>query len=101
VVAADVTVVVDEQAVLAFKRDPSMGPLLTTVSEPRAARARATAPKRTGAGAASIGNEAVLEADEWTARVGWDQAHFYLLFHEVGTGSMPARPFLVPAFGGR
>ena len=62
-----------------------------------AAAAAATAPHRTGAGAASIHAETVLAAGGWQVHVGWDQLHDYMRFHERGTRYMPAEPFLVPA----
>lgn len=35
--------------------------------------------------------------DDGTWRVGWDAAHFFYRFHELGSGHEPARPFLRPA----
>jgi HK97 gp10 family phage protein len=97
----DVRVVLDEAAIRGLAKDPSMGPLLLEAAMPELARARAQAPKHTGAGAASIHAEAVLDGPEWTARASWDQLHFYMRFHELGTRYLPARPFLVPAFEGK
>ena len=96
----DVRVVLDEAAIRELARDPAMGPLLVEAADPDVARAYAQAPKRTGTGAASIHAEPVLDGPEWTARASWDQLHFYMRFHELGTRYLPARPFLVPAFGG-
>ena len=97
----DVRVVLDEAAIRALARDPAMGPLLLEAAAPDLARARGQAPKATGAGAASIHAESVLDGQEWTAHASWDQLHRYMKFHELGTRYMPARPFLVPAFEGK
>ena len=91
----------DEAGIRSLAKDPAMGPLLLEASAPDLANARGWAPKRTGAGAASIHAEAVLDGPEWTARASWDQLHRYMKFHELGTRYMPAEPFLVPAFEGR
>ena len=56
--------------------------------------ARQAAPKDSGAGAASIHAE---PQDDGSARVGWDDEHFYMGFHELGTETQPPRPFLRPA----
>lgn len=56
--------------------------------------ARMDAPKDTGAGAASIHAE---RQPDGSVRVGWDDAHDYMRFHELGTEQMNARPFLRPA----
>lgn len=69
---------------------------LERVGEQVAERAASAAPKRTGSGAASIHAERV----GGEVRVGWDRDHFYLLFSEVGTSRMSARPFLRPALDG-
>lgn len=62
-----------------------------------AAGASADAPKRTGAGAASIRSEIDLSHAEPGVEVSWDRDHFYMYFHEHGTRYLPARPFLAPA----
>lgn len=65
-----------------------------------AERAADLAPKETGAGAASIHHEVELESGVPVAKVSWEPDYFYLLFHELGTSRMPARPFLRPALDG-
>jgi HK97 gp10 family phage protein len=55
--------------------------------------ARARAPKRTGAGAASIHKE--RRGDGYA--VSWDPAHDYMRFLEFGTEEITPRPFLRPA----
>jgi hypothetical protein len=97
----DVRVVLDQAAIRGLAKDPAMGPLLLEAAAPELAQARGQAPKRTGAGAASIHAEPVLDGAEWTAHAAWDQLHRYMIYHERGTRYLPARPFLVPAFEGK
>lgn len=73
---------------------------LQRVGEQVAERAASAAPKATGAGAASIHAEVVDGPDGRHVGVGWDDAHFYMLFPEVGTSKMGPRPFLRPAVDG-
>lgn len=82
----------------ALKRIPELGPFLVLAALPGIQRAASAAPRLTGAGAASIHAEAVLDGSEWTARVSWDREHFYMRFHELGAKQLTARPFLVPAW---
>lgn len=65
--------------------------------EPVVEEARAAAPKKTGAGAASIRAEITYEETAPSVRIGWDVEHYYMKFHEKGTKYLPARPFLAPA----
>ena len=37
------------------------------------------------------------DVDGAFVNVSWDNDHFYMLFHEIGTSKMPPRPFLRPA----
>ena len=98
--AGDVRVVVHEAAVRGLARDPGVRELLLDAAAPVVSDAQGRAPKRTGAGAASIHAEAVLDGPEWTAHMSWSRERFYMYFHERGTPSLPARPFLVPALEG-
>jgi HK97 gp10 family phage protein len=59
--------------------------------------ARDGAPRRTGDGAASIQPWPGRDQRGPSADVGWDQDHFYMRFHEDGTHTLAARPFLRPA----
>lgn len=90
--------------------DPEVEELLYEVADEIAETARQLAPKDDGDAAASIHAEVhrghnpdahaatyTPETDEPMAYVGWDQDHFYLLFHEIGTEDLPARPFMRPA----
>lgn len=60
--------------------------------------AQASAPRDTGAGAASIGVWEGFDGGGPYTDVSWDQDHFYMSFHEHGTIHHAARPFLRPAF---
>jgi HK97 gp10 family phage protein len=59
------------------------------------------APKRTGAGARSIGHELVHEGGGWTARVAWDRLHGYMRFPEGGTRYIQAQRFMRRAAEGK
>lgn len=59
-----------------------------------ARRIAARAPRDTGAGASSIHAEPDPQGRGF--RVGWDKAHFYLSFAELGTERQPATPFARP-----
>ena len=98
--AGDTRVVLHQGAITDMARDPGIRAALLDAALPVVARAQFGAPKRTGAGAASIRAEAVLDGPEWTAQISWSRERFYLRFHEMGTRSLPARPFLVPALEG-
>ena len=66
-----------------------------------AENARRRAPKRTGAGAASIHAEEVAgRFGGYEFRVSFDPEHYYMLFQEVGTEHQQAQPFLRPAARG-
>lgn len=91
---------VNESEVRALTRDPGVVAGLSRVGGQIADRARAAAPKDTGAGAASISHEVAADSDGAEVRVSWDSAHSYMLFNELGTSKMPARPFLRPALDG-
>jgi HK97 gp10 family phage protein len=95
--ADNVRVDVDEQAVHAVAASLDLRDLLMESARPIVGSAQALAPKKTGAGAESIRSEPVLDGDQWTVRISWDRAHFYLYFHDRGTVHLPARPFLEPA----
>lgn len=69
-------------------------------AEDVAQRAAKRAPKRTGAGAASIHAERHNTPAGVEYRVSWDTDHYYMLFQEVGTEDQKARPFLRPAARG-
>lgn len=95
---AGVRVVWDQHELAALERDPVLLRNLEASAEPLVRSARAGAPKATGAGAASIRAELAPGVDAaWEVRVSWDQLHYYMRFHELGTRYLPADPFLRPA----
>jgi len=95
---SEIRIILHSTAIDSIGRTEEMRSMLLDVSKLGIGRAKSAAPKRTGAGAASIHTDAVL-ADTWEANTSWDQLHYYMRFHEFGTSRMPARPFLRPAFG--
>lgn len=87
----------DYAAIKAYERSPDALRDLERLGEQIAADARLAAPRDTGGLAESIDHETGVDSEGAYVRVSWDEAHFYGLFHEVGTSKMPARPFLRPA----
>jgi HK97 gp10 family phage protein len=71
--------------------------VLRDLGEKIVADAQRDAPKRTGAGAASIAYEIDHDSKGAVVRVSWDKDHWYMIFAEVGTSKETARPFLRPA----
>lgn len=98
VASSDVRVVLHPAEIERLKQLPELGRYLVEAAGPGVRRAQAAAPRLTGAGAASIHAEAVLDGPEWTARASWDREHWYMRLHEQGSRYMSARPFLVPAW---
>lgn len=97
-----VRVVLDHAAIETLVSDPEVLRGVGEVADQVAERMAARAPKDTGGGADSI--HAEPDPDEPGFRVSWDEDHFYMSFHELGTEHQPARPFARPAadeFGGR
>jgi HK97 gp10 family phage protein len=90
----DIRVVPDQRAIRALPETAAVGGAVLNAANSLVPGARARAPKDTGAGAFSIHAEQFLEPGEWTARVSWDREHDYMRFHELGTVSLPAQPFL-------
>lgn len=97
---AQVRTVIHQGEIDRLKADPDLALEMLAIARPIVAAARSGAPKDTGAGAASIHAEAVLDSREWVTLISWDREHFYMRFHETGTRELPARPFLVPAAKG-
>lgn len=89
----DFRIVLDQAAIASLGSGPEVQRVLMGLGQQVASAAASDAPHRSGAGAASIHPQAA--GDE--VDVGWDSAHHYMFFHEVGTRFMSARPFLSPA----
>lgn len=92
----DVRIELDRNKINRFRGGDALETLMDA-GEQVARYAQLGAPKRTGAGAASIG--AVPGEDRRGAYVdvSWDDAHFYMIFAEDGTKYRSATPFLRPA----
>jgi HK97 gp10 family phage protein len=69
---------------------PEVGRLTAEAADRIVEVAQARAPKRTGAGAASIHKE--RDGDGYA--ISWDPAHDYMRFAEFGTAKETPRPFL-------
>ena len=93
-------VILNQTAIRSLRDDPGVKAGLGRAGDQVADRAASLAPKRTGAGAASISAEMGEDGDGAYDRVTWDAAHYYMFFQEVGTSKMSARPFLRPALDG-
>lgn len=68
--------------------------MLMDAAVPIVARAKARAPRKTGAGADSIRSEPVFDGFEWTVRVSWTRDAYYMYFHDQGTKFQRAQDFL-------
>jgi len=85
-----VRLVLDQAEIRRLLSDPEATELVADAGREFAAAARGYAPRRTGAGAASIG----ADAQAGVARVSWDSDHHYMAFHQFGTHKLPADPFM-------
>lgn len=74
---------------------------MQAIVDPMAKAARAAAPRRTGAGAASISGEAVMGPRGWVGIVAWTRIRYYMRFQQTGTAAMKAQPFLPLTTGSR
>ena len=90
----NVEVVLDREAIERLPLAPDVREMLLQEGERVARESAARAPKKTGAGAASIHPEFILDGDIAEVRVAWDREHFYMYFHQVGTRKLPAHPFM-------
>lgn len=95
--ADQIRVTVDVAAVAELAGDPGVRAYMEQLGGQVAEAARSTAPRRTGAGAASIHAETDLGPSGWETRIGWDQLHAYMRFPDLGTRYMPADHFLEQA----
>jgi HK97 gp10 family phage protein len=92
---ADARIRFDEAALADLARHPAVRQAVLDAANKQVPGIRGRAPKRTGEGAASIHAVSVLDHGEETARISWARENYYLGFHELGTRTLPARPFLV------
>jgi hypothetical protein len=92
--ATDVRIVPDQAAIARLAESPAVRTAILDAGQSLVPGAQSRAPKDTGGGAFSIYAEPVLDEGEWTARVSWDREHYYMSFSQLGTRSLPARPFL-------
>lgn len=97
---SDTRVVLHQHEIDAMLHDPWVEDMLLGYGAQVAGDARAKAPKRTGAGAASIHAESVLDGPEITAHISWDRDHFYMSFQDLGTQTLPPLHFLEDALEG-
>lgn len=95
--AAGVSVLTNFAEIQATLLEPWFGELLEAYGQQVATRARANAPKRSGAGAASIHVEVVIERGELVALISWDETHAYMRFTDLGTRYISARHYLEQA----
>lgn len=96
--AVEVRLNLDAWAIDDLAYDDDVEDLLEEVGDDIADLAADLAPRRSGAGAASIHAETSLDSGGWVVDVSWDPQHFYMGFQEEGTERRPAQPFLRPAF---
>lgn len=95
--ADEVTVRMDPAQIRAIETDPGTRRDTLAAARGFARHAATLAPKRTGAGAASIGPFPAGD-DQSASDVSWDQQHFYMIFQEDGARDVPGRHFLRTTF---
>jgi HK97 gp10 family phage protein len=91
---ADVRVRFDEAALADLAQHPAVRAAVLDAANKRVPGIRGRAPKDTGEGAASIHAVSVLDHGEETARISWARENYYMGFHQLGTRSLPAHPFM-------
>jgi HK97 gp10 family phage protein len=67
------------------------------IAEDAKVNAEALGLRDSGAGIRSIRSEIGADEEGPYVHVSWDQRHFYMAFHELGTSHENAKPFLRPA----
>lgn len=81
-----VRVRIDQKAVESIMQEPGGQRLMRQIGRDFASKMRAVAPKDTSAGANSIDARDIKDKKGNPAvDVGWDKAHFYMIFPEYGT----------------
>jgi len=91
----------DRQALAKAESDLAIRLALSDEAESIVRSAKRRAPRKTGAGAASIHQEMQLNSDGWTVEISWDSQHGYMGFQELGTSTMRPHSFLRPALEAR
>lgn len=86
--------ILDEAAIASLVHTPEAQMEAEAAGAEFADVARGLAPKRTGAGAASISGEIVDTPTAFESHVSWDAEHYYMYFQQFGTQFMGAHPFL-------
>lgn len=86
-----VRLVWDRAQIKALKTDPELVAYVKEVAEGMARRERELAPKRSGAGAASI--QARPSRAQGAQDVGWDKEHYYMGYQELGTVHVERKNF--------
>jgi HK97 gp10 family phage protein len=81
----------DQKSIRELRTDPNVMRYIAAAAEGFARDVRATAPKDTGAGAASIAPHP--SRAKGATDVGWDADHFYMMFPEFGTKYQAAQRF--------
>jgi HK97 gp10 family phage protein len=101
--ATDVYVTVDDGGIRQILASEGARDVLLDAADPIVDAARALAPRRTGAGSASIHAQALTSGRGWTVRVGWTTRRYYMRFQDQGTRGQhpdPARHFMSIALEG-
>lgn len=94
--SVSVRVEIDQRAIDSLRTEPETTAFLMEVGREIARTGAARARRRTGAGARSFHPEP-LTGDAGGVGVSWDQLHYYMYFHEVGTRTIRAQPALTTA----
>lgn len=84
----------NQRAIRDWAAGPDAVKILEAYGEAVVPDAQRDAPKRTGEGAASIHYEIDHDSKGAVVRIGWDAAHWYMIFAELGTSKQAAHPFL-------
>lgn len=92
--SSGVTIVINQAGLRAITHEAWVKEKIMEYGEKVAGDAAGHAPRRTGAGAGSIHAEPVEETTGWTARVSWDEDHYYMRFQDEGTVHINAQHFL-------
>jgi HK97 gp10 family phage protein len=75
----------DRAAVKALRTDHGVHQLIKQTGDVVASQMQALAPKHTGRGSESIRDKWAKSQDSGAIDIGWDAAHWYMIFPEYGT----------------